>query len=57
MTPILSDGVLTDTLTRTHYITASPPPVADFTADPLTGALPLTVTFTDRSSGPARPRR
>jgi PKD repeat protein len=48
--PILSDGVLTDTLTRTHYITASPPLVADFAADPLTGTLPLTVTFTNLST-------
>jgi PKD repeat protein len=42
----------TDTLTRTNYITVSEsPPVAAFTASPLSGALPLTVYFTDTSSG------
>lgn len=41
-----------NTLTRTNYITVTePPPVAGFTAAPLSGVAPLTVTFTDQSSG------
>ena len=43
-----------DTLTRTSYIfvTNPPPPViADFTAQPTSGAVPLTVYFTNLSSG------
>jgi uncharacterized repeat protein (TIGR01451 family) len=46
-----SDGVLTDTLTQTNYITVSEPVVADFSANPLTGTAPLTVTFSNRSTG------
>jgi len=42
----------TDTLTRTNYITVTePPPVAGFTASPTSGQPPLTVQFTDQSSG------
>ncbi len=42
----------TDTRTRTDYITVTePPPVADFTADPTSGTAPLTVQFTDQSTG------
>jgi PKD repeat protein len=38
-------------LTRTNYITVTvPPPAADFTATPLTGAVPLTVTFSNNST-------
>jgi PKD repeat protein len=41
-----------DTLTRTNYITVTEaPPTADFTGDPLSGTIPLTVTFSDASSG------
>lgn len=44
-----------DTKTRTDYITVSPPPppapVADFSASPTSGVVPLTVQFTDKSSG------
>jgi len=37
---------------KPSYITVlEPPPVADFTADPLSGLKPLTVTFTDKSTG------
>jgi RHS repeat-associated protein len=46
----------TDTLTRTNYITATEaaqPPVADFTASPTSGTVPLTVTFTNTTSGEA----
>jgi len=42
----------TDTLTRTNYITVSePPPVADFMAAPTQGMSPLSVVFTDTSTG------
>ena len=42
----------TDSITRTNYITVTePPPIADFTASPLAGQPPLTVTFTDISTG------
>jgi PKD repeat protein len=43
-----------DSLRRTNYITVSAPPsppVAAFTAEPLSGTVPLGVTFTDSSSG------
>jgi len=40
------------TLTRTSYITVNPVPVqADFTAWPTSGAIPLTVVFSNTSSG------
>jgi len=42
----------TDTLTRTRYITViEPPPVAGFAAAPRSGVRPLTVNFTDASTG------
>jgi RHS repeat-associated protein len=45
----------TDTLTRTNYIavTSEPcvTPTADFSGTPLSGTVPLEVTFTDASSG------
>jgi PKD repeat protein len=43
-----------DTMTMRRYITVSAPnlgPIADFNAEPLTGAAPLTVQFTDLSTG------
>lgn len=41
-----------DTETKTHLITVGvPPPVASFWANPLAGASPLTVHFTDTSTG------
>jgi PKD repeat protein len=46
----VSDGLLTDTLTRTNYITASALVVADFSATPLTGTVPLTVTLISSST-------
>jgi len=39
------------TLTRTHSITAFEPVVANFSASPLTGRAPLTVTFSNNSTG------
>jgi PKD repeat protein len=44
----------TDTLTQPDYITAYPPgepPTADFDATPRSGTAPLTVTFTNESTG------
>ncbi len=42
----------TDTETRVDYITIlDPPPVAEFNASPTSGAIPLTVNFTDASTG------
>jgi len=43
----------TNSLTRTNYIlvTNLPPPVANFLADPTNGAAPLTVHFTNLTSG------
>lgn len=42
-----------NTLTRTNYITVTPPPppLAAFDATPLTGTVPLTVQFSDHSTG------
>ena len=40
----------TSTFTRTNYITAQVPPVANFTANPTTGPAPLSVAFTDQST-------
>jgi PKD repeat protein len=46
-----------DSVTHTDAITVTPPPlVADFSAHPILGTPPLTVTFTDRSSGPPTDR-
>ena len=46
------DGTVTDTLTRTGYITVTEPalPQALFAAQPLTGSVPLTVTFQNNSN-------
>ncbi len=46
-----------DTVTYTDAITVTPPPLmADFSAQPILGTPPLTVTFTDSSSGPPADR-
>jgi len=42
-----------NTRTRTNYIVVNePPPVAEFVGSPLSGVLPLTVDFTNQSTGP-----
>jgi PKD repeat protein len=41
----------TDTLTRASYITAYETVIADFAASPLTGTVPLTVTYVNNSTG------
>ncbi len=40
-----------DTATKTDYITVSTTPTADFVGSPTSGDAPLTVNFTDQSSG------
>ncbi len=40
-----------DSVTMTDYITVGQTPTADFSGTPLTGQVPLTVTFTDLSTG------
>ena len=47
----VGDGATTDTETKIDFISVGDLIVADFTADPLTGLAPLTVNFTDTSSG------
>ena len=45
------------THTELNYVTAAEPaPVADFVGSPLSGAIPLTVNFTDLSTGPVSSR-
>ncbi len=47
----VGDGTTTDTETKIDYISVGDLIIADFTADPLTGLAPLTVNFTNTSSG------
>jgi uncharacterized repeat protein (TIGR01451 family)/CSLREA domain-containing protein len=52
VTLTVSNPTGSDTLTKTNYITVTEPlPVAAFTASPVSGTAPLTVTFTDQSTG------
>jgi PKD repeat protein len=46
-----SNAVGSDTATEDNYITVGSAPVASFTATPTSGMAPLTVQFTDTSSG------
>ena len=47
----------TDTETKTNYIVvAHPPPAANFSASPTSGSAPLTVAFSDESTGPITSR-
>ena len=41
----------TNTKSKTNYITAGSVPVTDFSGTPTSGAVPLTVTFADKSTG------
>ncbi|OSZ82130.1 hypothetical protein CAP35_02355 [Chitinophagaceae bacterium IBVUCB1] len=43
-------GSSSDVETKTNYITVHPAPVVNFSATPLTGCAPLTVSFTDAST-------
>lgn len=49
----VSNAVGSDDEVKTNYISVSlpPPPVAAFVGDPTSGAVPLTVDFTDQSTG------
>jgi PKD repeat protein len=47
----VSNGLVTSTATRTITVTAPAGPVANFTATPMSGTAPLTVSFTDLSTG------
>jgi len=47
----VANAVGEDTLTRDNYITVVVPPAADFSGTPTSGPAPLTVTFTDHSTG------
>jgi FOG: PKD repeat len=47
----VSNAAGEDTLSRTGYIVVNPDFYADFDASPLSGDAPLTVMFTDRSTG------
>ncbi|HPR16645.1 MAG TPA: PKD domain-containing protein [Candidatus Cloacimonadota bacterium] len=47
----VSNGTLTDTETKTDYITVNMSVSADFSADPLSGYAPLEVQFSDLSTG------
>ena len=47
----VNNGTGTSTLTKTNYITASRPLIAEFTSDTQSGIRPLAVQFTDQSLG------
>jgi PKD repeat protein len=47
----VSNGLQSSTASRTVTVTPPPGPVADFTASPMTGTAPQTVTFANTSTG------
>lgn len=47
---VVSNGLLSDSLTKSGYITVNATPVAKFISTDSTGCFPLTVNFTDQSS-------
>jgi PKD repeat protein len=47
----VSNGLSTDSETHAINVTAPPGPIADFDATPLTGSAPLSVSFTNNSTG------
>ncbi len=47
----ISNGCGSDTKTKENYITVQPSPIANFSADQTSGCTPLTVVFTDLSTG------
>jgi PKD repeat protein len=50
---VFDSGFVSKTVTKGYYITVGSalPPVAAFLADPVSGSVPLTVQFTDQSTG------
>ncbi|MHC1626307.1 MAG: beta strand repeat-containing protein [Methanoculleaceae archaeon] len=51
VTLTVENAISSDSLERADYITVGASPVADFTGSPTNGTAPLTVTFTDQSTG------
>jgi PKD repeat protein/subtilisin family serine protease len=51
VTLIAGNGTCNNTKTRTDYITVNATPVAAFVGSPTSGYIPLTVNFTDQSTG------
>jgi PKD repeat protein len=51
VTLTVGDGVDSNTVTRTNYIAVYTPVQVDFTASPTSGIAPLTVVFTNTSTG------
>ena len=47
----VTNGLGSDIETKTDYVTVLPPLVADFSATPMSGPPPLSVSFTDLSTG------
>ncbi|MCK4694424.1 MAG: PKD domain-containing protein, partial [Candidatus Cloacimonetes bacterium] len=47
----VSDGTNSDTIVKFDYILVGPAAIADFTADPTSGQIPLEVQFTSLSTG------
>ncbi|HII93819.1 MAG TPA: PKD domain-containing protein, partial [Methanosarcina sp.] len=47
----VKNAVGTNTVTKTDYIKVTEKPVAEFSASPTSGKMPLTVAFTDKSTG------
>jgi PKD repeat protein len=47
----VSNGITSDTATKTINVLTPPGPIADFTITPPTGTAPLTVSFTNTSTG------
>jgi gliding motility-associated-like protein len=53
VTLTVTNGSGTDSKTVTSFITVYANPVAKFIASPVSGCVPLSVTFTDQTTGPA----
>ena len=51
VTLTITNSYGSDTMTKENYIRAGVAPIADFGANPMSGNLPLSVVFTDLSSG------
>ncbi|MCC4771150.1 PKD domain-containing protein [Methanosarcina sp. DH2] len=51
VTLIATNGTVSDDITESNYITVGSGPTASFSASPLEGEAPLTVQFTDTSTG------